>query len=50
MRPKWPRGWHAALRYLASIPVETVVNDGSLDDGLKHFLAALNRAAADAPG
>ena len=31
------------------IPVETVVNDGSLDDGLKHFLAALNRAAADAP-
>ena len=33
-----------------SIPVDTVVNDGSLDDGLKHFLAALNRAAADARG
>jgi ribose 1,5-bisphosphokinase len=33
-----------------SIPVDTVVNDGSLDDGLKHFLAALKRAAADARG
>jgi ribose 1,5-bisphosphokinase len=32
------------------IPVETVVNDGSLDDGLTRFLAALNRAAADVPG
>jgi ribose 1,5-bisphosphokinase len=32
------------------IPVETVVNDGSLDDGLTLFLAALNRAAADVPG
>ncbi len=32
------------------IPVETVMNDGSLDEGLTRFLAALNRAAADAPG
>ena len=28
------------------IPVETVVNDGSLDDAVARFLAALNRAAA----
>ena len=32
------------------IPVETIINDGSLDDGLTRFLAALNRAAADASG
>jgi ribose 1,5-bisphosphokinase len=34
----------------SDIRVQTVVNDGSMDDGLKRFLAALNRAAADAPG
>jgi ribose 1,5-bisphosphokinase len=31
------------------IPVETVVNDGSLELGVTRFLAALNRAASDVP-
>lgn len=30
------------------IEVTTVVNDGSLEDGVARFIAALNRAAADA--
>ena len=32
------------------VPVDTVVNDGSLEDGVARFVAALTRAAADAPG
>jgi phosphonate metabolism protein PhnN/1,5-bisphosphokinase (PRPP-forming) len=31
------------------VPVETVVNDGSLEDGVARFVAALNRAAAAVP-
>jgi ribose 1,5-bisphosphokinase len=31
------------------LPVDRVVNDGSLEDGLARFLEALNRAAADVP-
>jgi hypothetical protein len=31
------------------VPVETVVNDGALEDGVARFVAALNRAAAAAP-
>jgi phosphonate metabolism protein PhnN/1,5-bisphosphokinase (PRPP-forming) len=31
------------------VAVETVVNDGLLDDGVAQFAAALNRAAASAP-
>ena len=30
------------------VPVETVTNDGSVEQGVAQFLAALNRAAADA--
>ncbi len=30
------------------VPVETVVNNGSLEDGVARFLAALNRAASGA--
>jgi hypothetical protein len=30
--------------------VDTVVNDGSLEDGVARFAAALNRAAAGVPG
>ena len=32
------------------VPVETVMNDGSPDDGIDRFVAALSRAAADVPG
>ena len=32
------------------VPVEAVVNDGSLEDGVARFVAALNRAAAGVPG
>jgi ribose 1,5-bisphosphokinase len=32
-----------------SIPVETVMNDGSLEVGVTRFLAALNRAVSDVP-
>jgi ribose 1,5-bisphosphokinase len=32
------------------VPTETVVNDGSLRDGVARFLAALRRAASAAPG
>ena len=32
------------------VPVETVVNDGSLEDGVTRFVAALNRAASGVPG
>jgi ribose 1,5-bisphosphokinase PhnN len=31
------------------IPVDTVVNDGSLEQGATRFLAALNRAVSDVP-
>lgn len=31
------------------IPIETVMNDGSLSDGVGRFLAALSRAASAAP-
>lgn len=31
------------------VPVDTVVNDGSIEDGVARFIAALNRAAAGAP-
>jgi ribose 1,5-bisphosphokinase len=31
------------------VPAETVINDGSLSDGVARFLAALRRAAAAAP-
>jgi ribose 1,5-bisphosphokinase len=30
------------------VPVETVMNDASVEEGLERFLAALNRAASDA--
>jgi ribose 1,5-bisphosphokinase len=33
----------------ARVPVETVVNDGSLQEGVARFLAALSRAASDVP-
>jgi ribose 1,5-bisphosphokinase len=32
------------------VPAETVVNDGSLEEGVARFVAALNRAAAAVPG
>ena len=32
-----------------NIPVDTVVNDGSLELGVTRFLAALNRAVSDVP-
>jgi len=31
------------------VPVETVMNDGSLEDGVARFVAALNRAALGGP-
>jgi phosphonate metabolism protein PhnN/1,5-bisphosphokinase (PRPP-forming) len=34
----------------SGVPVDTVVNDGSLEDGVARFAAALNRAAAGVPG
>jgi ribose 1,5-bisphosphokinase PhnN len=33
----------------SDIPVDTVVNDGSLELGIARFLAALNRAVSDVP-
>jgi ribose 1,5-bisphosphokinase len=32
------------------VPIDTVVNDGTLDDAIARFVAALNRAAAGVPG
>ena len=59
-----PRGWHSARprellpmsRHVCArsvalpdhVHVETVMNDASLEEGVARFLAALNRAAADA--
>lgn len=34
----------------ADVHVETVINDGSVAEGVARFLAALNRAASHAPG
>jgi phosphonate metabolism protein PhnN/1,5-bisphosphokinase (PRPP-forming) len=32
------------------VSVDTVINDGSLEDGVSRFVAALNRAASGVPG
>ncbi len=34
----------------SGVAMDTVVNDGSLEDGVARFVAALNRAAAGVPG
>lgn len=38
-----------SVRPPEGVVMETVLNDGSLDDGVERFLAALNRAAARVP-